>query len=161
MRLDEMREDLERLNSKLKERWAELTSADLSKIGNDLSSLTTVVSKRYGIPMARARAEVQEFKTNLGTSIGEVVHAIGETAAELFEEGRNHAAEAMRKGTRKASELWSSGTEHVKEFGHEVGEQAKHFGHEVEGWVKSRPMTSLAIAAGAGALIAFLCRRRA
>jgi len=157
MHLDRINTKLEELNESLRERWNKLTNADLSKVGSDIGSLAEVVSKRYNIPLARAKAEAEEFTAglgstmaNIGSSISEAAHAAGETAADLFREGRNHASELLHKGSDKASELWAEGREQAKE----ISKQAQSF-------VRARPMTSLAIAAGAGAVLALLFRRMA
>lgn len=149
MRLDRIKSELEALQESLREQWSKLTAADLSKVSGDPNSLAAVIAKRYGISAAKAREEVKEFRSNFSTTVRDAAFAARDAATDLFRGGRNHATDAVSKGTEKASELLDAGKEKAKEF----GERGLSL-------IQDRPLTSLAVAAGAGALLAFLLRRR-
>ncbi len=150
MRTERIQSELASLSDGIKKRWSKLSSSDITRVGSDLKSLSSIVAKRYGLPMSRARAEVAEFETTMSTSMGDAVHAVGEAATDLFRNGSQGAVDAARKGGEKAAEFWDVGQARVKKFG--AG---------VQGWIQSRPMTALAIAAGTGAALSlYLFRRR-
>lgn len=149
MRFDRLAESMHELRQQIRERWSKITDSDLRNLGEGFEGLAAVVAKRYSISTKQARADVAEFAEQVGTSFREAARAIGDAARELWRDGRNRVAGAVHHGSERASDLLHAGRDRVVD----LRSKADHA-------IQARPLTSVAIAAGVGALMGFLLRGR-
>ncbi|MEZ5964560.1 MAG: hypothetical protein R3F56_11995 [Planctomycetota bacterium] len=149
MRYDRITGQLEDLKQQIRDRWSKVTDADVQSLNGDLGRLVGVVAKRYAIPAKKARADVAEFTEQVGTSFKEAAQVMGDAALDLWRNGRERVAEVVNNGSDKAADLWSAGKQQVDDFR-----------AQTDAAIQARPLTSVAIAAGVGALLALLLRRR-
>jgi ElaB/YqjD/DUF883 family membrane-anchored ribosome-binding protein len=149
MRPERLLDKLESLREQVQRRWAKLTKQDVASVDLDASTLAAALTKRYSLPTKEARQQAEEFLGGLGTSLSEAAQAVGEAASDLWRSGREHVTDAVHQGTEKVTDLWESGRE-----------QMSSLGKRAEKAVVQKPLTSLLIAAGVGALLALWLRRR-
>lgn len=148
MRPERLSDQLAAFRDHVQNRWAKLTKQDVAGVDLDAGSLAAVLAKRYSMPTKEARLQADEFLHGLGTSLGEAAQVVGEAAGDLWRNGRQQVADAVSQGAEKVSDLWQSGRD-----------RADLLCRRAEKMVAQRPFTSLAIAAGAGALLMMWLRR--
>jgi ElaB/YqjD/DUF883 family membrane-anchored ribosome-binding protein len=149
MRTDRLVENLESFRDQVAQKWSKFTKQDLAGIEADAGSLASTLAKRYSLSTKDARDQAEEFLSGLGTSFREAAQAIGDAATDLWRNGRAQVSEVVSSGADRVTEMWQSGRD-----------QANTLCKRVEKSVAQQPLTSLAIAAGAGALLMLWLRRR-
>jgi ElaB/YqjD/DUF883 family membrane-anchored ribosome-binding protein len=142
MRSDRLQDNLESFRAQLQRKWSKLTQQDVLGIEGDAGTLAATLAKRYSLSVKDAREQADEFLGGMGTSLREAAQAVGDAAGNLWRSGRNQVTEAVSSGAEKVTSLWESGCQ------------------KAEKAMSQRPLTSLAIAAGAGAVLMLLLRRR-
>jgi ElaB/YqjD/DUF883 family membrane-anchored ribosome-binding protein len=149
MRPERLSDNLAAFRDHVQHRWGKLTKQDVAGVDLDASSLATVLARRYSMPNKEARQQADEFFHGLGTSLSEAAQVVGEAAGDLWRNSRQHVADVVNQGTEKVTDLWQSGRDRTDVLR-----------RRAEKMVAQRPLTSLAIAAGAGALLMMWLRRR-
>jgi ElaB/YqjD/DUF883 family membrane-anchored ribosome-binding protein len=149
MRSERLLDGVHSFRDQVHRRWDKLTKHEVENIDLDASSLASALAKRYSLPTKDARQQAEEFIAGLGTSFSEAAHVVGEAASDLWRNGREHVTEAMSQGAEKVTDLWQSARDRMDLLC-----------RRTEKAVVQRPMTSLAIAAGVGALLMIWLRRR-
>lgn len=149
MKLERIGEQLDAFRDEVSRKWSKLTKSDLAELDHDLGSLSGVLSKRYSMPAKQAREEAESFVDSFGTTFKEAAELVGDAARDLWRSGKNRVADVVSAGGEKATDLWDAGREQVTDL--------QRRAHRA---VNDRPLTSLAIAAGIGALLAIFLKRR-
>lgn len=149
MRSNRLHENLESFRDQVQRKWSKLTKQDITGIEGDVGTLVSTLSKRYSLSVKDAREQADEFLGGLSTSLREAVQAVGDAASDLWRSGRDQVTGAVSSGAEQVTDLWASGRERASELG-----------RRAERAVSDRPLTSLAIAAGVGALLMLWLRRR-
>jgi len=149
MRLTHVHEQLAAFRREVARKWSKLTKADLESVDCELGSLSEIVAKRYSIPARQARQQAEAFLDGFGTTFREAVSLVGEASRDLWRNGRHHVNEAVHSGAEKAGDLLQTGRDQLAALRQRTGKL-----------VGDHPLTSIAVAAGAGVLLALLLRRR-
>lgn len=171
MKLDRIQEHLENFRREAGRKWNKLTKQDLESVEADLGSLSEAVAKRYQMSAKQARTEAETFLADFGTTFREAAQMVGEAARDLWNNGRSTLTDAVQNGTEKASgifaagrdkasELLDAGRERASELYDASRDQVVALRDRAEKVVVARPLTSIAVAVGVGALLALLFRRR-
>lgn len=150
MKLERIGEQLSALRDEAAQKWSKLTKSDLADIGQDLEGLSDALVRRYSMPAKQAREEAETFLSAFGTTFKEAASMLGDATRDLWRSGKDHVAEVVHAGGEKVGDAWDAGRRRIADL-QSVAKRT----------IDERPMTSLALAAGIGALIAMLLRRRA
>lgn len=148
MRFERLENTLSDLRSRIHDKWKKLTKDDLDKIEGHYSGLGDVIAKRYSMTKAEASKEVEDFANEVDTTFREVAEHLSDAAAGAWRNGRHAVRNAFDATTDKANELWEAS----KDSAYRLREGT----NEV---VRSRPLTSVLVAAGVGILAGMLLRR--
>ncbi|MCA8953647.1 MAG: DUF883 family protein [Planctomycetes bacterium] len=149
MRFERLDSTLGELKSRIKEHWSKLTDADLQKLEGRYSNLADVVAKRYSIAKNDAEEEVSQFSDEVGTTFREVAQHLGDAAVDAWRNGKHAVTDVVSRGSAKAGELWDS-----------AKSEAGRLRNNTDEIIRERPLTSVLIAAGVGAVLGLLLRPR-
>lgn len=149
MRFERIGEQLAAFRGEVGNRWSKLTKTDLAGIDPDVDSLTGALSRRYSLSAAKAKQEAQQFLDGLGTTVMDAAHVVGDAARDLWRNGKHSVADVVQSGGQKVGDLLGAGREQLQSLQQRAGRS-----------VNERPLTSIAVAVGVGALLGFLLRRR-
>lgn len=149
MKMQRIVDGLNDLKQRILTKWSNITQTDLEGLDGDFNGLTDVIASRHNIDRKQAKAEVEAFVQEIGTTFKEAAAMFGEAAMSALHNGKNRVSDVIEQGQEKATELWETGRQRVEALG-----------ERTSSLVAQRPLTAVAIAAGAGALLALLfCRR--
>lgn len=102
--------------------------------------------------VAAAGSQVKQDVKNLGSEVGALAAAkatqLKDQAQAYYETGKDRAQEYLETGRERAQEYYEMGRERAMEY-----EQ------QVENYIREKPLQSVLIAAGVGAVLGFLLRR--
>jgi ElaB/YqjD/DUF883 family membrane-anchored ribosome-binding protein len=143
-------------------------------MGND--SGTTGISGTSGSPEAVADAgqDVKQDTKRLGAEVAALASAkagqLRDSAQEYYQTGKDKAQEAYDAGSAKAQEYYQTGKDKAAaylETGKEKANEyydlskakAQEWETDVEQYIREKPIQSVLIAAGVGAVLGLLLRR--
>lgn len=149
MRLERIGEQLDAFRDEVARKWSKLTKSDLAEVDHDLASLSGVLARRYSLPAGKAREEAESFMASFGTTFKEAANLVGDAARDLWRNGKGHVVDAVQAGSEKVGDFWDASRQQVDD----LQKRARRAIHD-------KPVTSLAVAAGVGALLALWMRRR-
>src|SRR5688572_11173860 len=147
MNFDRLIGEWKELKDRIREQWNDLTEEDLG--GLESERLVDALQARYGLSPGEAKEELDRFAHRFETSFKSAASSIGDAATEAWQRGKSQVRDVFAAGRDRATELWQDSRRRA----HDVYES-------FEGAVRSRPLTSVAVAAGLGVLIALLVRPR-
>jgi ElaB/YqjD/DUF883 family membrane-anchored ribosome-binding protein len=142
MRSERLHDNLAALRDQVHRKWSRLTKQDVAGIEGDAATLATTLAKRYSLSQREAHEQAAEFLGGFGTTLHEAAQTVGDAAGDLWRNSRDQVTEAVSNGATRVTDLWESGRERAEKV------------------ITQRPLTSLAIAAGVGAALMLLLRRR-
>jgi len=130
-------------------------------------------SQGQGTPMPQGRetamggeggaAGVTQTLKNVGSDIGNYASnkasQLKDTAQEYYQTGREKAQEYMHMGADKAQEYMHAGADKAQEYYEMSRQKAVELEQNVESYIREKPLQSVLIAAGVGAVIGFMLRR--
>jgi ElaB/YqjD/DUF883 family membrane-anchored ribosome-binding protein len=100
---------------------------------------------------------------NVGSEIGnyasDKASHLKETAQEYYQTGKDKAQEYLHTGREKAEEYLHTGADKAQEYYEMSREKAMELEQNVEQYIREKPLQSVLIAAGVGAVLGFLLRR--
>lgn len=184
MNLDRMIEDWKALKRRIRKQWSRLTERDLEELEADggLDGLERTLQRRYGISRKQAQQDLSDFAADLGTTFREAAASFGDAAVgawrhgrdrvkdtfvsgkdrarEFLASGKDKARDALEGGKDRAREMFAEGKDRARELYESGRERVDEYVKKTEKAVRSRPMASIAVAAGIGALLVILFRRR-
>lgn len=115
-----------------KKEWAKLTDADFSK--GTLEQVIGRVEELYGITKADAMAKAEQLMSSL-------------------EDKKEQAADGLHKAADKLAEYAEKGQKTFTEAAEGIKHQSEDWVNYMDKCVKEKPLTTLAVAVGIGAII--------
>jgi ElaB/YqjD/DUF883 family membrane-anchored ribosome-binding protein len=137
------------LRTAIKKQWARLTDEDLARLDESLDTFTSVLQQRYGISRESAHADLHGFLAGVREKVGEAAAHLKEAGAEAWSRGKERLREGLDAGRERLEQQWQKRRQQAAECTNRLGAA-----------IQERPLQSLALAAGAGALLALLLRRK-
>lgn len=125
-------------------------------ISNDISSTNAGTSGTSG---GDTGGGMKETVKHLGAVAADKATQLKDSAQEYLHAGKEKAAEYLGAGREKASEYLEAGREKASEYYEISKAKAQEWEHTVEEYIREKPLQSVLIAAGVGAVLGFLLRR--
>jgi ElaB/YqjD/DUF883 family membrane-anchored ribosome-binding protein len=110
-------------------------------------------------PNATRTPDTREQAREMGTQVQERAHQVGTQAREMGTQARDWAQEKghqLQRGAQEASRQVGASTSQLANMGSEAMDQLEE---SLEDKIRSKPLQSMLIAAGAGMLLGFLLRK--
>ena len=130
-------------------------------ISNDIGSTSAGASGTSGNAGSAGMPQGREMGTadSGGGGMKESVKHLGSVAADKASQLKDSAQEYLHAGREKASEYLDAGREKASEYYEMSKAKAQEWEHSVEEYIREKPLQSVLIAAGVGAVLGFLLRR--
>lgn len=145
----ELREQWDEFKNAVKQQWSKVTDEDLAKFDATLTAFASMLQERYGITRDSACGEVQGFLARLHEDLKSTAAHLRESAHDTWDRTRDRVRDGGQAVRDRVEALLTEQRAKLDQRSRRVRE-----------FVHDRPMGSLAVAAGAGALLALLLRRK-
>jgi len=127
-------------------------------ISNDIGSTSAGASGSSGTQGSSGMQQGREMGGE-GGGMRETVKHMGAAAADKASQLKDSAQEYLHAGKDKAAEYLEAGREKASEYYEMSKAKAQEWEHSVEEYIREKPLQSVLIAAGVGAVLGFLLRR--
>jgi len=149
MNFERLVDDWRDLKARIRANWDKLTDADMAKLDTGMSAFAAALQERYGWTAEKASEDLERFLARVRSSVADAAASCRDAAEEAWQSGASRVRDSVQSGRERLAQEWEK-----------RAEQASACSDRVETMIQQRPFVSIACAAGVGALLGFLWRRR-
>ncbi|CAM4467954.1 MAG: hypothetical protein LEGION0398_MBIBDBAK_01022 [Legionellaceae bacterium] len=135
MNQEQIQGKFKQLKGKAKQQWSRLTDEDFQE--GSVDRLVGRITELYGITKAEAQKAMDDLMGNLEGGITGKVHKISDDLSGYVEQGQKK----------------------LEDVAHNIKEQSQEWYESIDKCMKEKPIASLAVALGVGALLGLLLSR--